>query len=48
VKVKYESKMNTTQPSHHFSFLPLSHLLVCGSNIFVAHFTFAVGKVKLK
>lgn len=48
VKAKYESKMNPAHASHHFSSLPLSHLLVPGSILFVARFTFAVGKVKLK
>lgn len=34
--------------NHHFSSLPVSHLSVPGSILFDAHFTFAVGKVKLK
>lgn len=40
--------MNTTHASHHFSSLPLSHLLAPGSILFVADFTLAVGKVKFK
>lgn len=39
--------MNTTLAIHHFSSL-LSPLLVPGSILFAARFTFAAGKVKFK